>query len=232
MEYEGGDDNNIEIGVKTPLEGNGDFRNAECIELLKEADIVVTNPPFSLFREYIAVLMEYKKGFLIIGNGNAVTYKEIFPLIKDNLMWLGVTRQMTGSMWFRIPNDVPNKKGQRIEGDIRYQTIGNSCWFTNLDAQYRHEKIILWKLYNPADFPYYDNYNAININKIADIPVDYMGIMGVPITFLSKYNPDQFEIIGLDRYAVPKEFLVGGRLAINGKSCYARILIRRKGSRD
>lgn len=224
MEYEGGDDNNIEIGVKTPLEGNGDFRNAECIELLKEADIVVTNPPFSLFREYIAVLMEYKKEFLIIGNGNAVTYKEIFPLIKDNLMWLGVTRQMTGSMWFRIPNDVPNKKGQRIEGDIRYQTIGNSCWFTNLDAQYRHEKIILWKLYNPADFPYYDNYNAININKIADIPVDYMGIMGVPITFLSKYNPDQFEILGFD-----KEFTADhNRGLINGKRLYARLFIRRK----
>ena len=247
MEYTGGNDNDIEAGVKTPLEGNGDFRNQECLDLLDEADIVVTNPPFSLFREYVAVLMEHEKKFLIIGNGNAVTYKEIFPLIKDNLMWLGVTRQMTGSMWFRIPDDMPDKKGQKIENGVRYQTIGNSCWFTNLDVQYRHEKIILWKPYNAVDFPKYDNYDAINVDKVSDIPVDYDGVIGVPITFLGKYNPEQFEIIGgFNGHNCPDED--GGYVSasmteyldkngkvknwngptINKKTTYYRICIRRK----
>ena len=195
MEYTGGNDNDIDVGVKTPLEGNGDFRNKECLDLLDECDIVVTNPPFSLFREYVAVLMEYQKKFLIIGSGNAITYKEIFPLIRNNLMWLGVTRQGTGSMWFRVPNDTPEKKGQKIEDGIKYQTIGNSCWFTNMDVKYRHEKLILWKNYTEDEYPKYDNYNAINVNKVAEIPCDYDGVMGVPITFLGKYNPEQFEIV-------------------------------------
>lgn len=195
MEYTGGDDNDIDVGVKTPLEGNGDFRNQECLDLLDESDIVVTNPPFSLFREYVAVLVEHKKKFLIIGSGNAITYKEIFPLIRNNLMWLGVTRQGTGSMWFRVPNDTPEKKGQKIEDGIKYQTIGNSCWFTNMDVKYRHEKVILWKNYTEDEYPKYDNYNAINVNKVAEIPCDYDGVMGVPITFLGKYNPEQFEIV-------------------------------------
>lgn len=195
MEYTGGDDNDIEVGVKTPLECNGDFRNKECLDLLDECDIVVTNPPFSLFREYVAVLVEHKKKFLIIGSGNAITYKEIFPLIRNNLMWLGVTRQGTGSMWFRVPNDTPEKKGQKIENGIKYQTIGNSCWFTNMDVKYRHEKLILWKNYTEDEYPKYDNYNAINVNKVAEIPCDYDGVMGVPITFLGKYNPEQFEIV-------------------------------------
>lgn len=195
MEYTGGDDNDIDVGVKTPLEGNGDFRNQECLDLLDESDIVVTNPPFSLFREYVAVLVEHKKKFLIIGSGNAITYKEIFPLIRNNLMWLGVTRQGTGSMWFRVPNDTPEKKGQKIEDGIKYQTIGNSCWFTNMDVKYRHEKLILWKNYTEDEYPKYDNYNAINVNKVAEIPCDYDGVMGVPITFLGKYNPEQFEIV-------------------------------------
>lgn len=195
MEYTGGNDNDINVGVKTPLEGNGDFRNKECLDLLDESDIVVTNPPFSLFREYVAVLMEHEKKFLIIGSGNAITYKEIFPLIRNNLMWLGVTRQGTGSMWFRVPNDTPEKKGQKIEDGIKYQTIGNSCWFTNMDVKYRHEKLILWKNYTEDEYPKYDNYNAINVNKVAEIPCDYDGVMGVPITFLGKYNPEQFEIV-------------------------------------
>lgn len=195
MEYTGGNDNDIDVGVKTPLEGNGDFRNQECLDLLDESDIVVTNPPFSLFREYVAVLVKHKKKFLIIGSGNAITYKEIFPLIRNNLMWLGVTRQGTGSMWFRVPNDTPEKKGQKIEDGIKYQTIGNSCWFTNMDVKYRHEKLILWKNYTEDEYPKYDNYNAINVNKVAEIPCDYDGVMGVPITFLGKYNPEQFEIV-------------------------------------
>ena len=226
MEYTGGDDNNISAGVKTPLIGNGDFRSEECEDILRGSDIVVTNPPFSLFREYVAVLMEHEKKFLIIGNGNAVTYKEIFPLIKDNLMWLGVTRQMTGSMWFRIPDDMPDKKGQKIENGIRYQTIGNSCWFTNLDVQYRHEKIILWKSYNATDFPQYDNFDAVEVSKVSDIPVDYDNVMGVPITFLGKYNPDQFEIIWLDGTDTSQWY--GSGPAINGKKKYRRLFIRKK----
>lgn len=229
MEYEGGDDNDIEAGVKTPLEGNGDFRNQECINLLVESDIVVTNPPFSLFREYVAQLMEYEKKFIIIGSGNAITYKEIFPLIRDNRMWLGVTRQCTGSMWFRIPDDTPVRKGQKVEDGVRYQTIGNSAWFTNLDIAIRHEKLILWKKYTPDEYPKYDNYDAINVGKVSDIPVDYDGVMGVPITFLGKYNPDQFELIQLcaSHGKVPKN-IENESGCINGKWCYARILICKK----
>ena len=211
MEYTGGDDNDIEVGVKTPLEGNGDFRNQECLDLLDEADIVVTNPPFSLFREYVAVLMKHKKEFLIIGNKNAITYKEFFPLLKNDEVWIGCTNV---------------KEFLQPDGSIK--KFGNIGWFTNLDVAKRHEKLILWKKYTPDEFPKYDNYDAINVNKVSDIPVDYNGVMGVPITFVDKYNPDQFEIIGLDRYTVPKEFLVGGRVAINGKPTYARILIRKK----
>jgi len=195
MEYTGGNDENVTAGVKTNLKSNGDFRNPECLKLLEECDIVVTNPPFSLFREYIAVLMEYKKQFLIIGSGNAITYKEIFPLIKNNLMWLGITRQGTGNMWFRIPDDTPERARQKIKNGIRYQNIGNSCWFTNMNVEYRHKQLILSKHYIPENYPKYDNYDVINVNKVIDIPCDYDGVMGVPITFLGKYNPEQFEII-------------------------------------
>lgn len=195
MEYEGGNDNDIEVGIITRLEGNGDFRNKECIELLDECDIVVTNPPFSLFREYVKTLMEHKKKFLIIGNTNAITYKEFFPLIRDNKVWYGVTRQGTGTMWFAIPDDFPVKTGQKIVDGVRYQTIGNSAWFTNLDHVKRHEELILCKEYTPEEYPKYDNYDAINVDKVDLIPVDYDGVMGVPITFLGKYNPDQFEIV-------------------------------------
>ena len=181
MEYEGGDDNNIEAGVITPLEGNGDFRNQECLDLLDEADIVVTNPPFSLFREYVAVLMEHDKKFLIIGNKNSLTYKEFFPLIKENRIWIG----------YESPSEfnTPNGLSKKVQGLCR--------WFTNLDITKRHEKLILWKTYNSEEYPKYDNYDAINVDKVTDIPVDYEGVMGVPITFLDKYNPEQFEIIGL-----------------------------------
>ncbi len=186
-----------------PLKGDGDFRSEECLELLEQSDIVVTNPPFSLFREYVAQLMEHKKKFLIIGNMNAVTYKEIFPLIKANKIWLGVTRQGTGSMWFQVSQNMPEKTGQRVDQNgIRYQTIGNSAWFTNLDHGRRHEKLSLMttddvvKFGTKKDLVKYDNYDAIEISLVKYIPKDYRGVMGVPITFLGKYNPEQFEILG------------------------------------
>lgn len=188
----------------TPLKGDGDFRSEECIELLKQSDIVVTNPPFSLFREYVAQLMEYSKKFLIIGNMNAVTYKEIFPLIKDNRIWLGVSRNGTGSMWFQVSHDMPEKTGQRVdENGIRWQTIGSSAWFTNLDHGRRHEYMQLMteadvvKFGTKKPFDKYDNYDAIEVPQVKYIPSDFDGIMGVPITFLGKYNPEQFEIVGL-----------------------------------
>ena len=181
MEYTGGDDNDIEVGVKTPLEGNGDFRNKECLDLLDECDIVVTNPPFSLFREYVAVLMEHQKKFLIIGNKNAITYKEFFPLLKDDEVWIGCNSPSE----FSTPDGVTKKLN------------GLTRWFTNLDVAKRHEKLILWKNYTPEEYPKYDNYDAINVDKVSEIPVDYDSVMGVPITFMDKYNPEQFEIIGL-----------------------------------
>ena len=211
-----------EIGIHY-FKGDGDFRSQECIELLKEADIVVTNPPFSLFREYVAQLMKYEKKFLIIGNMNAITYKEIFPLIKEDRLWLGVTRHGTGSMWFRIPDNAPfTATGQKIVDGIRYQTIGSTAWFTNLDHSLRHEELILYKSYSPEEYPTYDNYDAINVNKVTEIPCDYDGTFGVPITFLGCYNPAQFEIIKFRKGNDDKD------LSINGKCPYFRILIRRR----
>ena len=217
------------------LEGNGDFRSPECLALLDEADIVVTNPPFSLFRDYVAVLMEHQKKFIIIGNSNAITYKEVFPLIVQDKLWLGVTRRGTGSMWFRVMEDFPEKTGQKIENGIRYQTIGNSAWFTNLDVKKRHEELILVKRYSPEEYPSYDNYDAIEVSKIVDIPYDYSGIMGVPITFLGKYNPDQFEIIGATE-SEGKGFSNGlwdeksgiAQPLVQGTRKYKRIFIRNK----
>ena len=176
----------------TLLKGNGSFDSLECIELLKEADIVVTNPPFSLFREYIALLMKYKKQFLIIGNQNAITYREVFPLIQENKLWLGLT--MNGSnRWFQVPDDY--EKYHKIENGKKYAFVAQVVWFTNLEHNVRHETIDLYKHYSPELYPTYDNYNAINVDKVTDIPCDYAGIIGVPITFLHKYNPNQFEII-------------------------------------
>ncbi len=213
--------------VLTCLEGNGDFRSKECVEMLLEADVVVTNPPFSLFREYLAHLMAFQKSFLVIGNQNAISYKEVFPLIKSNRLWLGVNN---GNMEFRVPDYYEPKKTRfwiDSEGN-KWRSHGNICWFTNLDHKRRHEPLILYKSYYPEEFPCYDNYDAIEVSKVADIPMDYDGVMGVPITFLDKYCPEQFEIIGLDRYTVPKKDLIGGRLAVNGKTQYARILIRKR----
>lgn len=184
-----------EIGVH-PLKGDGDFRSKECIELLKEADIVVTNPPFSLFREYIAQLIEYNKKFLIIGNQNNATYKEIFPLLMQNKLWLGYK---TGGMSFKVP-EYYEERVTRFwidENGQKWRSMGNICWYTNLDHQKRHENIILYKNYLPIEYPHYINYDAIEVSKTELIPCDYDGVMGVPITFLDKYNPEQFEIIGI-----------------------------------
>lgn len=241
-----------EIGVM-PLKGDGDFRSKECIELLKEADIVVTNPPFSLFREYVAQLMEYNKEFLIIGNQNALSYKEIFPLIRDNKIWLGASIH-SGDRKFWIPEDYELKAaGCGIDATGRkYIRVKGIRWFTNLDYKERHEDLILYKNYTPDLYPKYENYDAINVNRTEDIPCDYEGIMGVPITFMDKYNPDQFEIIGLGianlglsigvqpykpehkkyRKEIQKRGAVDGDLyMMNGEEVvvpYARILIRRK----
>lgn len=173
MEYMGGDDNNVEIGNRTPLEGNGDFRNRECIELLKEADIVVTNPPFSLFREYVAQLVEHNKKFLIIGNMNAITYKELFPLIKENQVWYGASIH-SGDREFGIPADYEAiSKSYRVDDKgNRYVRVKGVRWFTNLDFPKRHEPLLLYKKYTPEDYPIYDNYAAFNVDKTADIPVD------------------------------------------------------------
>lgn len=228
--YEGDKNNNHivdneEIEVK-PLKDDGDFRSKECIELLKQADIVVTNPPFSLFREYITQLIEYDKSFIVIGNYNAITYKEIFPLIKNNKLWLG-NGFSGGNAYFNIiptgrtfANGVYDKSTQLVK-------FRNCCWYTNLDIKKRHEELILYKRYNPEEYPKYDNYDAINVNKVKEIPMDYDGVMGVPITFMDKYNPKQFEIVGIDRYVADNPNY-GHRFTISGKEIYARILIRRK----
>lgn len=179
------------------LKGNGDFRSPECIKYLEQADIVVTNPPFSLFREYVAVLTEYNKKFLIIGNTNAITYKELFPLIQDNKVWLGASIH-SGDREFRVPNDYEVKtSNSRIdENGTKYIRVPSIRWYTNLDYPQRHEELVLYKTYNPEEYPTYDNYDAINVNKTVDIPMDYDGVIGVPITFLDKYCPEQFEILG------------------------------------
>lgn len=183
--------------IKTTLKQNGDFRSPECIELLKEADVVITNPPFSLFREYVAQLNEYNKKFIIIGNVNAITYKEFFPLIKDDKVWMGASIH-SGDREFKVPEDYPmNASGYRID-DLgnKYIRVKGVRWWSNIDYPQRHEDIILYKNYTPEEYPKYDNYDAINVDKTSDIPMDYDGVMGVPITFLDKYNPSQFKILG------------------------------------
>ena len=223
------DDEEIEVKY---LEGNGDFRSAECIEILKQADIVVTNPPFSLFREYVAQLMEYGKQFLIIGNGNAVTYKEIFPYIKDNKMWIGVSKEIGEKFSFIVPNDYDNKFVYEENG-VRLGQVNSACWFTNLEHNKRNEELILYKHYNPTEYPKYDNYNAIEVGKVAEIPMDYEGVMGVPISFLDKYCPNQFRILGITENAdYLKEIYIKGfakydRPYINGKRMYSRLLIQK-----
>jgi len=217
--------------VSAPLKGNGDFRSEECIELLKQADIVCTNPPFSLFREYVAQLVEYNKKFLILGDQNAITYKEIFKLIKENKLWLGYDNG--GTKWFQVPDDydIPTESRKKIVNGVKYFSMGRILWFTNLDTTKRHEELVLYKKYNPKEYPKYDNYDAIEVSKTSDIPMDYDGVMGVPISFLDKYNPDQFEIVGkTNNKEHAGKYLIGNdpTAAINGKKFYHRILIRNK----
>ena len=218
--------------LSQPLEDGGDFRSEECLELLKEADIVVTNPPFSLFREYVAQLIEYNKMFLIIGNLNAITYKECFKLIKDNKMWLGASIH-SGDREFRVPDDYPlNAAGYRVDNNgCKYIRVKGVRWFTNLDYEERHEELVLYKKYTPEEYPKYDNYDAINVDKTCEIPADYNGVMGVPITFIDKYNPDQFEILGnLGSYA-PDGYSLSSAIYINGKKIFKRILITQKAAK-
>lgn len=220
IEYRGGNDNDIKDSLKIPLKCNGDFRNVECIKILKEADIVVTNPPFSLFREYITMLMEYNKKFIIIGNINSVTYKEFFPLLKDDKVWVGCNKPLV----FDTPNGIPKKIQCR--------------WFTNLDHQKRHRNISLCKKYIETDYKTFDELpNIINVNKIKDIPADYYGYMGVPITFFDNYNPEQFEVVdGLNRYTFMDYFGINKDVKkrhshccnVNGKPTYYRVIIRKK----
>ena len=244
MEYTGGNDEDFSVGVRKELTQNGDFRSPECIELLKEADIVVTNPPFSLFRPYIAELMEYDKEFLIIGSMNAITYKEVFPLLKENRVWLGY-----------------NSVKEFFQGDGTIKKFGNILWFTNLDIKKRHEPLETVYSYARKDdlypdlYPKYDNYDAINVDKVSQIPMDYEGVMGVPITFLDKYCPEQFEIVGcadadvvpdgwqgISKYFVDEyyrqgntgQYKEGNRLACyftndkKAKVPYKRVLVRKR----
>ena len=205
----------------TPLAGDGDFRSAECITLLEQADVVVTIPPFSLFREYMGQLLGHGKQFLILGNLNAITYKEIYPLIRDGQLWLG--HRTGGEKWFRVPSSyvhTTDKSKIKVEDGVRYLAMKNMAWFTNLDTTKRHETLTLYKRYTPEEYPRYDNCDAIEVGTYMDIPFDYKGVMGLPITFLDKYNPDQFEIVGFRKGDDGKD------LSIKGKSLYFQILIR------
>lgn len=246
LEYNGDKNgNNVpdveEIGIHH-LEGDGDFRSKESIELLKQADIVVSNPPFSLFREYVAQLMEYEKKFIIIGNKNAITYKEIFLLIKQNKLWVGNT-PMSSDLLFDVPDDyaefllTTKKEGSGykiVDGKVKGRA--QAFWLTNLDISKRHEDLILYKSYKADEYPKYDNYDAINVNTTKDIPIDYDLIMGVPITFIDKYNPNQFEILGMSASAGYSKEIVGiqfkgekdARPLVKGKNIYARVFIKNK----
>lgn len=214
--------------TKRYLHGDGDFRSEECVRLLKQADIVVTNPPFSLFREYVAQLMEHDKKFVIIGNKNAITYKEIFPLIKENRLWVGNT-SMSKDLLFDVPDEyaqllVQNRKEgsayKIVDGVVKARS--QSIWYTNLDYPKRYEDLMLVKKYTPKEYPKYDNLDAIEVGETTDIPGDYNGCMGVPITFMDKHNPDQFEIVRFRKGDDDKD------LSVNGKFKYLRIVIRNK----
>lgn len=225
-----------EIGIRY-FKGDGDFRSDECIELLKQADIVVTNPPFSLFREYVAQLVKYGKKFLIVGNMNEAHYKEVFSLIMGNKIWLGYGN---GDMAFRVPDSYEARENRFWidERGQKWRSLGNACWFTNMGIQKRHEELVLYRKYKPEDYPLYSNFDAIDVGKTSDIPEDWAGNMGVPDTFLYRHNPDQFEIVGLGagdlakQIGVTKNFRGRTDVAykINGvdKCPYSRIIIRRR----
>lgn len=222
-----------DANVSQPLKENGDFRSKECTELLKEADIVVTNPPFSLFREYLAQLIEYRKKFLILGDQNNITKKDIYKHIKENRLWLGYDNG--GTKWFQVPDDydIKTESRKKIINGVKYFSMGRILWFTNLDTTKRHENMVLYKKYTPKEFPKYDNYNAINIDKVSEIPMNYKGVMGVPITFVDKYNPEQFELLGImntgeENIGIRYKGTPHGRPLVNGVEKYLRILIRTK----
>ena len=224
-----------DANVATRLEGDGDFRSDECIAFLKQADIVVTNPPFSLFREYLAQLIENNKQFMILGQQNAITYKEVFPLLKDEIVWLGVNNG--GDKWFRVPDHYKNTAAghSKWENGVQYHKHRSVNWFTNLDHAKRHEELILYRKYSPEEYSHYDNYDAINVDKVAHIPCDWDGPMGVPITFLDKHNPDQFEILSANdlRSTESVPFKEHGLIkdkdgTIDGRPKYVRIVILRK----
>lgn len=234
MEYTGGDDENFEAGTKTDLRQNGDFRSDECLALLNEADIVVTNPPFSLFREYVASLMEYKKQFIIIGNVNAITYKEIFPLILSNKMWLG-NGFKNGNAYFSVPKgtDVSKYAKGVYDENTGLVKFRNCVWFTNLDHSKRHNLLETTYLYSKKDqmypdlYPKYDTFDAIHVGKVAEIPMDYEGIMGVPITYLDIHNPEQYEIVGVFNHGCDGPWDLS-KCLINGEEKYKRLAIRKK----
>ena len=237
LEYNGDKNNNRvpdpnEIGI-IHLESDGDFRSKECIDILKKCDIVVTNPPFSLFREYIAQLMKYRKKFIVVGHQNAISYKEIFKLIKENKLWLGYGFR-GGAGHFITKYKDKAVAGDHKDGMIR---VSGVTWFTNLDYKKRHEDLILYKKYNKEEYPKYDNYDAIEVSKTKNIPIDYDGVMGVPITFLNKYNPDQFDMIWttdrggdgmLEKYK--KKHVRFDAPVIQGRGIFKRILIKHKRS--
>lgn len=230
------DEDDVKLMIQKPgaimeLKGNGSFDSPECIELLKESDIVCTNPPFSRFRDFIDILMKYEKKFIIIGNTNAITYKEVFKYIKDNRIWLGISSFNTG-MYFYVPDNYEyssDYKSGRTRDDRKVIRVSSVCWFTNLEHCKRNEPLYLVKQYkgHEQDYPKYDNYDAIEVSKVENIPYDYDGVMGVPITFLDKYCPEQFEIIGNMVSTKINEYNFGYPY-INGNKIYARILIRRK----
>ena len=237
---------NVEDLEWTYLEGDGDFRSAEVMKLRDEADIIITNPPFSLFREFLAWIVSGKKEFLILGNMNAVSYKTVFPLIKSNEMWLGVTRTGVGSMWFLLSDGAPIKTGQKVTDGYRFQTVGSSAWFTNLDHGRRHQPLKLMtekenikfskkKQVQGIGYKKYDNYDAIEVPFVVAIPSDFAGVMGVPVSFLGKHNPDQFEIVGMlaggydaKIVGIPFKGVKDARPLIDGEVIYARVLIRHK----
>lgn len=213
----------------TPITGNGDFRSDECVKLLKQADIICTNPPFSLFREYVAQLMEHGKKFLILGHQNAIIYKEIFKFIKDDKLWLGYDNG--GKKWFQVPLEYEIQTAARvkIENGTKYFSMGSIVWFTNLDTTKRHQKLNLYRKYSPEEYPKYDNYDAIEVSRYLDIPMDYDGVMGVPITFLDKYNPSQFEIVGSNRGVDQDPRGIYGKGShLNGKETFKRLFIKLK----
>lgn len=222
----GNEPNSKEI-KKYLLKEDGDFRSKECINILKKVDVVVTNPPFSLFREYVAQLVEYKKKFLILSDQNAMAHKDIFPLVKDNKIWNGYH---VGDMEFRVP-DYYKKRATRYwvdDNGNKWRSLGTICWLTNLDIDKRHEKPTLYETYSPKKYPKYDNYPAIEVREVKKIPMDYKGEMGVPLTFLSQYNPFYFKIIGMDMDLVRKRHGAKDRFYINGNKKYARIVIKNR----